>query len=230
MFYGPHSEEAKSKISEAFSGEKHPLWGTHPSEESREKMSKSHKGQIPWNKGKTFSEEYRKKLSESHKGIFPSEETKKKLSEVRKGHPGYMKGKKHSEEARRKMSLAGKGRKKSDEHLKKIMQSNGMKPSKPELELGDLLTEIFPGEYRYVGNGEFVIGGKCPDFINVNGKKKIIELFGDYWHRGENPQDRIDVFKPFGFETIVIWESELKDKEKLVYRLTLTDADLDLNG
>lgn len=26
------------------------------------------------------------------------------------------------------------------------------------------------------------IGGLCPDFVNCNGKKVIIELFGDYWH------------------------------------------------
>jgi hypothetical protein len=65
-----------------------------------------------------------------------------------------------------------------------------------------------------------VIAGKCPDFINCNGEKKIIELFGDYWHLGENPQERIDEFKPFGFDTLVIWEKELKNanglKEKLL--------------
>jgi G:T-mismatch repair DNA endonuclease (very short patch repair protein) len=30
-----------------------------------------------------------------------------------------------------------------------------------------------------------------------------------------NPQDRIDAFKPFGFDTLVIWERELKDIENV---------------
>lgn len=34
---------------------------------------------------------------------------------------------------------------------------------------------------------------------------------GDYWHKGQNPQDRIDCFTPFGYRTLVIWESELKN-------------------
>lgn len=46
-------------------------------------------------------------------------------------------------------------------------------------------------------------------------KKKLIELFGDYWHKGEDPQDRINIFKKFGYDTLVIWESELKDINKV---------------
>jgi hypothetical protein len=64
-----------------------------------------------------------------------------------------------------------------------------------------------------------VVAGKCPDFVNVNGQKKIIELFGDYWHRGQNPQDRIDVFKPFGYETLVIWQRELEDLKSLRHKI-----------
>lgn len=60
-----------------------------------------------------------------------------------------------------------------------------------------------------------MINGKNPDFTNCNGKKKLIELFGDYWHKGEDPQDRINIFKKFGYDTLVIWESELKDINKV---------------
>jgi len=82
-------------------------------------------------------------------------------------------------------------------------------PNNPEKRLLQLLEELYPHEWKFVGDGSLVIGGLNPDFANVNGKKLIIELFGDYWHRGQNPQDRIDTFTPFGFDTLVIWESEL---------------------
>ena len=45
------------------------------------------------------------------------------------------------------------------------------------------------------------------------------EVFGDYWHRGQNPQDRIDTFKPFGFETLVIWERELNDIDAVAEKI-----------
>jgi hypothetical protein len=40
-------------------------------------------------------------------------------------------------------------------------------------------------------------------------------LFGDYWHRNDNPQNRIDIFKPYGYSTLVIWEHELNNVEEL---------------
>ena len=55
--------------------------------------------------------------------------------------------------------------------------------------------------------------------MNINGRKSLIELYGDYWHKNDNPQDRIDHFKQFGFDTLVIWEKELKDQEMLVNKL-----------
>ena len=66
-----------------------------------------------------------------------------------------------------------------------------------------------------MGNGRVILGGKNPDFINVNGKKLIIELFGKYWHTGENPKDREKIFVPFGYRTLVIWYSELRNEERV---------------
>lgn len=76
-------------------------------------------------------------------------------------------------------------------------------------------------EYKYVGDFDIVIGGKCPDFININGQKKLIELFGDYWHsmkktgisKEKHETERREHFKKYGFDTLVVWESELKNKE-----------------
>ena len=49
---------------------------------------------------------------------------------------------------------------------------------------------------------------RIPDFVNRK-DKKIIEVYGDYWHRGENPQDKIDEYSRVGWDCIVIWEHEI---------------------
>jgi hypothetical protein len=91
--------------------------------------------------------------------------------------------------------------------LHKQRQGRNIRPNKPEKIILDILQILFPNEWKYT----FIINGKNPDFVNVNGQKKIIELFGDYWHKGQDPQDRIDVFKSFGWDTLIIWERELKN-------------------
>jgi predicted nucleotide-binding protein (sugar kinase/HSP70/actin superfamily) len=37
-------------------------------------------------------------------------------------------------------------------------------------------------DYFFKNNGKIIIERYNPDFIQCNGKKKIIELFGEYWH------------------------------------------------
>jgi len=54
-----------------------------------------------------------------------------------------------------------------------------------------------------------VINNLNPDFTNCNGQKKVIEIFGVYWHKDENPIDRINKYKEFGFDCLVLWENEL---------------------
>lgn len=89
------SEETRQKLSEALSGENHPLYGRtcelHPLY------------------GKHLSDEHKQKLSKSHQGLSHSEETKQKISEANSGenHPLY--GKHFSDETRQKMSKAHSG-------------------------------------------------------------------------------------------------------------------------
>jgi len=124
-----------------------------------------------------------------------------------------------SDETRKKLSESQKRKFKDPEFLNKYYKGMNTTPNKPEKKLFSLLENLYPGQWRYTGDFSFTINGKCPDFVNCNGQKKIIELFGDYWHRGENPQDRINEFKPFGFETLVIWESEMKNIENVKNRI-----------
>ena len=104
---------------------------------------------------------------------------------------------------------------KTSEYVSKQMKARNVIPNKTEIWLQDFLNRLYPNEWKFVGDGQIIINGKCPDFINTNGQKKIIELYGNYWHKGENPQDRINIFKPFGYKTLIIWEKELKNIKEL---------------
>lgn len=115
------------------------------------------------------------------------------------------------------MSEKAKERWKDSEFAKKVFGTRGL--SKEENKLFAVLQENWPNYWHYVGNGKLRIGGKYPDFINKE-HKKIIELWGDYYHKGQNPQDRIDLFKQHDYSCIVIWASELKDKINIINKVS----------
>ena len=52
-----------------------------------------------------------------------------------------------------------------------------------EKKLSYILRHTFPKEFRYNGDGRLKLdfGGLFPDFVNINGKKKVIEIFDSYW-------------------------------------------------
>lgn len=92
------------------------------------------------------------------------------------------------------------------------------KPTKPESLLIELLREgNLP--FRYVGNGEIWLGNRNPDFINVNGKKQVIEIFGTYWHPLFDGAQRIEHYKQYGFSSLIIWQDELKNLDKVTKKI-----------
>lgn len=72
--------------------------------------------------------------------------------------------------------------------------------------------EVF-NQLVYTGNGEFVLhdkhGGMNPDFI-LPGTNKVVELFGNYWHRNDDPAKRIKRLKSLGYDAIVVWEDDFR--------------------
>ena len=112
---------------------------------------------------------------------------------------------------------------KRDPHLRNIFKMLKNRvipiPNSQEILLNSILDEFFPGQWEFVGDGKSIVGTKSPDFISTNGRKEIIELYGDYWHRDDNPQDRIDYFKNYGYSALIIWNYELKDENRVVERI-----------
>lgn len=97
------------------------------------------------------------------------------------------------------------------------------KINKPESLLNNLLNICLDREYKFIGDGKVIIDGFNPDFINTNGQKKIIELYGDYWHNRkevkERDKRRIKSYKKYGYKTLIFWEYELKEPEHVIAKV-----------
>lgn len=194
-----------AKISESLSGRS-------PSPQHREHLSKALLGNKNClgkqnAKGIIKSLETRQRIGLGNKGKRRTPETCQRMSKGKMGHTV-------SEELREKMRIETTNRWKRDDYVAKQMKGRRVKPNKEELRLSAIIGELsLP--YRYVGDGQFILGGKCPDFLNVNGQKKLIEYWGTYWHRNDDPQERIDFFQQYGFATLIIKKEELKALDKV---------------
>jgi len=161
-------------------------------------------GQPPWNKGK--------------KNCY-TEEVRMLMGADKIGKLSTMKSKHFPLEVVEKNRQAQLLNWQKPEYVFKQMKARGVKPNKAEQQLISLITgNNLP--YKYVGDGQFILGGKCPDFLNVNGKKQVIELFGTYWHDIFDIAERKEHFRQYGFDTLIIWEDELKDSQKIISKIT----------
>jgi len=95
------------------------------------------------------------------------------------------------------------------------IQKNGMfwhGPNRSELALYHIILQVNKN-YRY-NNGikviKFTNKNKVPDFYCLN-SNKVIELFGEYWHKPEEEQTLIEQFDNVGYKCLVIWCNELKN-------------------
>lgn len=69
--------------------------------------------------------------------------------------------------------------------------------------------------YKYTGNGSFLIGYKNPDFININGEKKLIEVGNFYHHQGNYIQERREHFAKYGWKSFIFIGDKL-DETKIL--------------
>lgn len=157
---------------------------------------------------------------ERYRGSFGSDESKRKVAEaLQVVWDSYTPEEKmarinrtlNSEEAREnwKRTWGSKGEEEKKGWIKVHLRGR-RKPSEPEIWLGIYLEESYPGEWAYNGDGSqgVTIGGKVPDFININGKKAVIEVFGTYWHGEDEVEEKIKHYRKFGFKCFILWEYE----------------------
>jgi len=132
----------------------------------------------------------------------------------------------------RKQVWANKSDEDRAKHISNSIKASHVFPNKVEQYIMSVLDFAFPNEWKYVGSGEVIIGRMNPDFINTNGQKKVIEVFGDYWHSEEvvgrdkkhEEQHRIDRFKDYGFQALILWETDIYNNMTKVRKRLLAFA------
>ena len=105
--------------------------------------------------------------------------------------------------------------------VKSILKGLSKGPNKSEKIVINIIQQNNLG-FIYVGDGKKIIDGFCPDFIHKN-KKIIIEVNGDYWHSLpkmiKKDERKIEAYKKNGFNTLTIWEKELKNPNQVVNKI-----------
>lgn len=202
----------EKKVSEALKGKK-------KSEEHRKHISEGHKGQVPWNKGKKGVQKSTRK-GKTYEEVYGYERSKEILKKI-------LKTRLKDSEKYKKLS---KELWKNPQYVRKTLKSLFQKPNKSEIKL-IRLNEKYGLQFRYVGSGEIMIGGRVPDFIATNGSNKVIELFGRPWHDlnnnyhspkidyGRTEEGRRTLFKSHGYELLIIWSNELRNEAGVVEKI-----------
>ena len=185
------------------------IHGVERAEEIRENMSKA-------STGRKKTPEHCLSISKAFTGRKLTTKHKLNISKAMIGKNTEKKSPEHIEKLTKNLIE----RWKNPEFAKMMWEALAKKPNNLEKEFNKLLQIICPGDFKYVGNGGLIIDGKCPDFTHVS-NPKLIEVFGDYWHKDEDPQERIDFFKKHGYDTLIIWESELWDEREEVVKKVL---------
>ena len=160
--------------------------------------------------------------------------TKYNLKHGTKIRPG-IKGYKHRKQAKAKISKTRIERIASGEIIYKQPRcKHKNSPNKPELQFIKIC-EKYNLPFKYTGDGSFWIENINPDFVDCNGKKVVVEVFGDYWHSPlfnlkikyyQTLEGRNEILKRYGWKLIVLWESDFKrdDSESFVLNLFKTEG------
>lgn len=145
---------------------------------------------------------------------------------VQKGEKSGFFGKHHTEEAKEKNREASKKQWRDPDFIKKMMTARNKTPNKDELFVDLTLQKHRPKSWKFNGNFEagVSIGGLIPDFVNVNGEKVVIEVFGEPFHDPVLARKvlkrnirwtvtefgRKAVFAQLGYKCIVLWSRDLR--------------------
>ena len=227
---------ANNKISLRVSGENNPMFGKHHTEETkrnqRKKTLKQFEDGMPEETKKKTGNTLRKLYQEGKMKSWNVGLTKENDERVMKISIGIKKnppasqfkvGHKPSKQTLKKQSKKMTENWQDEEFAKWMFSKQNAKPNKVEKFLDKLLQENFPNQFKCTGDGKVWIEGFNPDFV-CNPSKKIIELYGDYWHNKpkakEKDERRLKAYKKYGFKTLVIWQHELVTKNEYGQKLS----------
>ena len=157
--------------------------------------------------------------------IFNSTKFRETLSNIHTDIWADLNSSYNSKERSNKISEWSSHKYDDPEYCKVYQEGLKATKNKTEIKIENILNNLFIESFRFVGNFTKWINGKNPDFITKS--NKIIELFGDYWHGFKftgmcnlvHSIERKEHYKKSGYACLIIWESELKNIEKLKVKI-----------
>lgn len=107
------------------------------------------------------------------------------------------------------------GKKITNEHKKALWKGGKNKITTPERKL----LKLYPN-LKYTGDKKIWIkfkdgNMKNPDFISQR-EKFVIEVYGDYWHKNDDPNSLIKKYNDIGYNCLVLWEHEINDNSSII--------------
>lgn len=126
--------------------------------------------------------------------------------------PGFTCTPEHIEKVRQAAKERWQVPEKRDRMIKAFLDMRS--PNQHEIVIQEILDKLYPNEWKFVGNGMVIINGLNPDFVNINGKKMIIEYFGRPWHKPQDEKFKIKMYAEFGWKTLIIWSDEFGSRVK----------------
>jgi len=105
------------------------------------------------------------------------------------------------------------------------------RPSLPERQLISLI-ERYSLPYRYVGDGQLIIGNKNPDFVHTSGVR-VVEVYGRAFHDPELARTKFgrdiahhqtyngakEHYARHGLDCVILWDDEVCDEKTVLERL-----------
>ena len=173
------------------------------------------------------------KAKKAREGYKHTQKTKDKIGE---GNTGKVRSSEIREQTSKFHTELWKDPKYRDFQIKAIMAGSNKKPNNQEMYLFSIVDTLFPGKYLLNVKGEHARpAGKLPDIVNIK-DKKVIELYGDYWHADpkhwklkgitwinglslkeihKKDKNRINLIEKAGWKVLVVWNHEFKDLDEL---------------
>lgn len=180
----------------------------------------------------TPGNDVRKKQSKSNKERYKDPTERKKTSNlIKKAYIDKPELRVKASNHAKKLWADPNSKFNSLEYLENRVKLLNNRPTKPEKNLQIVLDFLKDTSFIYTGDGTFWINRKNPDFVDKK-NKKIIEIFGDYYHsekfrrnngdfknNDEHIKERINHFKESGYDCIVIWEHETFNFEQVIEKI-----------
>ena len=166
------------------------------------------------------------------------EKTIQKMSKSHLGIKSYNFGKHLSEKQRLKISFSLKEYYKNNVNINRIMHRIPS-PTKLEIKISELISFLKLTSIKMNTECQVAtIKNRIPDFIDTE-HKLIIEAYGDFWHANpkkykssdivyddktakeiwEHDSLRIKELETVGYKILIIWEYELKNKERVKQKM-----------